>query len=126
MPRLQDLELLYRISKKYKLYCLDEGLVDYYVGEDSITSNPYKLYTACIYMEEKHPEFKKTYPKLAYVLSRRLTQEAYKLRSNRKECKRFLKKALQLSFSFKIICKAILVVLQIKPLFLGRKNKTVC
>lgn len=64
-PRFQELELLYRASKEFSIYCLGEGLVDYYIGGDSISSNPEKLYSACILMKEKHPEIDQYMPQLS-------------------------------------------------------------
>ena len=73
-PRYQDLELMYRAGKEYSLYCLAEGLVDYAVGTDSISSNPEKLYQACLLILEKHPEIKESRPvmmkQMAYTLLR--------------------------------------------------------
>ena len=56
MPRLQELEMLFRISKKHTIYCMDEALVDYIVGDDSISKSILKLYRACNLLIEKHPE----------------------------------------------------------------------
>lgn len=47
-----------RIIKRYNVYCIDEGLVDYYIGEDSITSDPEKLYIACNKILTLHPKLK--------------------------------------------------------------------
>lgn len=63
-PRFQELELLYRASKSFSIYCIGEGLVDYYIGKDSISSNPEKLYNACLLMKTKHPELGKYMPQL--------------------------------------------------------------
>lgn len=63
-PRFQELELLYRASKSFSIYCIGEGLVDYYIGKDSISSNPEKLYNACLLMKTKHPELEKYMPQL--------------------------------------------------------------
>ena len=56
MPRLQDTELLYRLIRRFKVYCLDDGLVDYIVGDDSITMNHEKRFQAMRLFIEKHPE----------------------------------------------------------------------
>ena len=75
MPRLQDLELMVRIVKKFKVYCIDEGLVDYYVGEDSISSNPEKLYAACNKMLELHPELENDNPETLNAIVNMLKYE---------------------------------------------------
>ena len=46
MPRYQDLEWLFRVLMRFQVYCLDEPLVDYYIGADSISRDPEKLYKA--------------------------------------------------------------------------------
>lgn len=56
MPRLQDFELLLRISKTYKIYFLDETLVNYYTGGLSISSNESKFLLALSLLERKHPQ----------------------------------------------------------------------
>lgn len=64
MPRLQDLELMIRITRKYKVYCVNEGLVDYYIGEDSISSNPEKFFIACNKILTIYPDLEDTNPEL--------------------------------------------------------------
>lgn len=64
-PRFQELELLYRASKEFSIYCLGEGLVDYYIGEDSISNNSEKLYRACVLMKKKHPDIDQYMPQLS-------------------------------------------------------------
>ena len=55
MPRLQDFEILIRIQNKYKIYCLNEALVDYCVQEESISANPYKMLSAIEILLQKYP-----------------------------------------------------------------------
>ena len=64
MPRLQDLEWLYRVRKHYRIYCVAQGLVDYIVGEDSITTNHEKRYRAILTFLEKHGEARREQPVL--------------------------------------------------------------
>ena len=75
-PRFQEFEMLYRAVQKYRLYCVDEGLVDYYVGEDSISSNPAKLYRACALLTEKHPELPEKYPEMGKRMAENLLEAA--------------------------------------------------
>ncbi len=56
MPRLQDFELLIRIQKKFKIYYINEALVDFYLQNDSISSSPDKLIKACEIIKEKHKD----------------------------------------------------------------------
>ncbi|WNW29150.1 glycosyltransferase family 2 protein [Lactobacillus johnsonii] len=62
MPRFQDLELLLRLTKKYKLYCLNEGLVNYSVNTDSISNNVTRLLNANKLIKEKHPDLLLEWP----------------------------------------------------------------
>ena len=65
MPRLQDLEWLYRVRKRFRVYCMAEGLVDYYVSGDSITRSHEKRYQALSRLLGKNPELRRTQPFLA-------------------------------------------------------------
>lgn len=56
MPRLQDFELLYRIVKKYSVYYLDTVLVEYYTGDNSISSSGQKFVRSVYMLRQKHPE----------------------------------------------------------------------
>lgn len=82
-PRFQDMELIYRIIQKYKVYCLDDGLVDYYIGSDSISRNYKKLYQACTLLEKKHPELKKDYPIMASDIALSLQLAGNELRKQK-------------------------------------------
>lgn len=97
VPRLQDFDLLMRIHEKYSIYCLDESLVDYNVGKDSISSNPLKLYQACCIFKEKYPDIKKKYPETSYGLSWGLIDASEKLK---KESKDLQKECVNLAFYF--------------------------
>lgn len=57
MPRIQDFEILLRISKEFKMYYLEEPLVDYYMQSDSISKSPEKLIKAYKIIFEKNPDF---------------------------------------------------------------------
>lgn len=69
LPRWQEFELLIRCINRYSLYCIDEGLVNYYIGDDSISNNPLKLIRACEIILNKHPSFPKKYPIMAEFIS---------------------------------------------------------
>lgn len=63
MPRFQDWDLSIRVIKEgFKIYYIDEPLVDSYVLGDSITANPKKAYLATKLMEEKYKEDLEEYP----------------------------------------------------------------
>lgn len=71
-PRYQDLEWIYRALQSYSVYCLDEALVDYTVGADSISANPKKMYQALQMFADKYPNLKKHYPALSMHIVRNL------------------------------------------------------
>ena len=54
MPRLQDWELLLRLSEHYPFLFIDEPLVKVYHTSDSITANQQALVDALLLMLEKH------------------------------------------------------------------------
>ena len=55
MPRFQEFELLVRIVIAYPLYCMNDALVEYSIGDDSISASPEKLIAACDLLQRKHP-----------------------------------------------------------------------
>lgn len=79
LPRFQDLELLVRIAKKYKIYCLNDGLVEYNVNMDSISSNPYKILEAFNIIIKRHPDLKAQSPDTIKSLSNALKGAADEL-----------------------------------------------
>ena len=85
MPRFQDLELLFRISKKYSIYCMDEALVEFNLGDSSISKKPEKLYKACKLMCEKHPEIITDYPDMALSFSNLIFIETSWMGNSKKE-----------------------------------------
>ena len=76
MPRLQDLELMMRLSRDYIIYCLDEPLVDYYVSDDAISTSNIKFFEACKIIFEKYPEIHYQYPELCRDFCRLLIQQS--------------------------------------------------
>ena len=114
MPRYQDFELLLRITNTYKVYYIDDVLVDYNIGDDSISVNPEKLQNACELILEKNPDFIKTYPKMSKTMSCNLLTGAYIAKKNDPELyKKMLKYSIKISKSLKTITKCILIMLNI-------------
>ena len=64
MPRLQDYDLIIRLSEKYKLYHLDLVLADVYVQKDSLSLNPYRLEAALRLILAKYPTLWNRYPRI--------------------------------------------------------------
>ena len=96
MPRLQDLDLLLRLSEHSKIYCMDDALVDYYTQNDSISNRTDKLYQACRRIYEKYDGKPIG---VQQVLSQLLSSEAVKLykSGDRTEYKVCIRKSLRLT-----------------------------
>lgn len=84
-PCFQECELLYRVTKRFSLYCLDEGLVDYFVGDDSISADHTKKYFACKLFLQKHPEIITEYPLMAKRMSDNLFAAAVSAKKNKQK-----------------------------------------
>ncbi len=54
IPRLQDFELLLRVKDKFKIYCTEDVLIDYYIQEDSISKQTKKLLKTVELISKKH------------------------------------------------------------------------
>jgi len=110
MPRFQEFELLYRATKEYSIYCVDQGLVDYFVGADSISSNPEKLYRACRLLQDKHPELVKKYPMMGERMAYCLLQSALLAQKKEKDGgRKYIELSKECSSSFKIYIKGHLI-----------------
>lgn len=102
IPRFQEFEMLVRIAKQYRIYCLNKGLVDYRIGEDSISNNPEKLYRACELIIQKHPTFPKAYPKMMHVMASALLDAGDELKKSKNDNYReFYSKSLEYDSSIK-------------------------
>lgn len=112
MPRFQEFELLYRATQKYSLYCVNEGLVDYYVGQDSISSNPKKLFFACDMLINKHPELTTTYPIMGKRMAQYLLAAAVREKDKKSKGK-YIKLALRCHKDMKLLTKALLIELRV-------------
>lgn len=110
LPRFQELELLYRISASYTLYCLDEGLAEYNLGEDSISSNPFKMLRACELILEKHPQMKSNHPKMVKQMAAIMQHAGKRLKNaHDDEYRLFFVKALELDCSMKSRLRSLLL-----------------
>lgn len=72
LPRYQDLEWIYRVVQKFSVYCLDEALVDYELGNDSISKSPERMFQALVLMQKLHPDIRTKNPALALHIVRDL------------------------------------------------------
>ena len=75
LPRYQDLEYLYSLSKDNRIYCINEGLVNYYIGEDSISKSSKKMIEAVLLIVNKHPEIIMEYPIMTLHMRKNLNKE---------------------------------------------------
>lgn len=66
MPRLQDHDLVIRLSKKYCFYFVNEPLVNMYVQDDSISKNIKKLIDAEYLLLTKYTEEVNAFPDFKY------------------------------------------------------------
>lgn len=124
LMRLQDFELIYRISKEYSIYCCDEGLVDYAIYNDSISNNPYKLYDACNMILNKHPEIKLHHPEIMSSMAHSLLFVANQIRkNNKKEARQFIKYSHQYKINIKLIIKTLMIYFGVYDFFKNTLNK---
>jgi len=92
--------------------CQDFRNLNYYIGQDSISNNPYKLLTACEIIMKKHPEIKQEYPQMASAMAHNLLNAAQVLREqNNKDWLKIIKKSLECKTSLKILVKSFLVAI---------------
>ena len=112
MPRLQDLDLLLRLSEHSKIYCMDDALVDYYTQNDSISNRTDKLYQACRRIYEKYDGKPIG---VQQVLSQLLSSEAVKLykSGDRTEYKVCIRKSLRYVRDLKSLFKLMAAILRI-------------
>jgi hypothetical protein len=118
MPRFQDFELLYRISKNNSIYCLDEALVDYLVGDDSISRNNKRLIQASKLLLEKHPQLCKDQPRASKSIARMLWSAwLYNRKEADFDAKTCIRLALTYNHSAKYIVKTIMVYVGLYNLY---------
>ena len=108
MPRLQDYDLVIRLSKIFSFYFLSEPLVNMYIQNDSISKNSIKLIDAEYLILTKYPEDVKLYPEFKYFnLS---VFASNKLKENMKASKEF-KTIFKMKPSVKKLLKYIYVAI---------------
>lgn len=72
MPRYQDLEWIYRVLHRFTIYCMEEPMVDYYIGADSISRSADKMYAAFVLLQKRYPDLRTTFPALSLHITRDL------------------------------------------------------
>lgn len=74
-PRYQDLDWLLQAMEKYKIYCVGDHLVNYAVGDDSISAKPEKMVSALQKIHQKYPNITKDYPTLSLHIVKNLVHD---------------------------------------------------
>lgn len=124
LPRFQEFELMYRASKVYSVYCVDEGLVDYYIGADSISSNPEKLYQTCELILRKHPELPEQFPKMLADMGACLKQAGDQAcRKGDVRYKKYILRATEYKKTFKMKIVRAAVRIGVYPMLLRYTDK---
>ncbi len=72
LPRYQDLEWFIHAMDMYRIYCMNEAMVDYYIGEDSISRKAGRMYDAFLLFREYYPHLPKEAPLLCLHIMRDL------------------------------------------------------
>ena len=125
LPRFQDLELLIRVTEKYKLYCMDTPLVEYYMDNaDSISRKPERIYTAGVIILKKHPDIAKKMPKMGKTFASQLINDISYAEENQGISKKDIYKlALAYDRSWKCKVKVALRVVGLYEAVMGAREK---
>lgn len=123
MPRLQDLEFMMRVVRDFSVYCLDEGLVDYYIGSESIGGNPYRFISAYELLRKKYPKLKEEYPALMNSMAFVMESSARQLCLNGdKQYKVYLKEAYSINRGLRSWLKYFLSLVGVYPALLNMRR----
>jgi glycosyltransferase involved in cell wall biosynthesis len=110
-PRFQEFEFLYRATQRYSIYCLDEGLVDYYVGTDSISVNTEKMYIACELLLNIHPELVHKFPVMGRRMAQYLLSAAIQVKKSKKgDARKYVKLSQKCFKDIKLILKSLSIL----------------
>ena len=117
LPRLQELELLIRLVKKYKIYCCDQALMDTYYDDSAqaTSGNPQKLLEACRVLHSKYPELRNNSPELSERIARNLLVQSYKEAVNDTQKEEMRKLAVKIDPSYKTFIKYLSVKIGLFP-----------
>lgn len=107
MPRLQDYDLMIRLSSKYKVSITEKALVNLYVQNDSISKSNEKLIKAINIMIEK--DYNLIYKNRKILLSslNEILGNCYKS-IDKLKAKEYYKLSLKYKFNLKVFLKLIL------------------
>lgn len=103
LPRLQDFDLILRISEKYKISCTPEILASVYVQDDSISKSNEKFFKAVDLMLNKKYLYQN-------ILSASLYRDMAKMslaENKKKDARKYYLKSLKMHFGLKNFIKYI-------------------
>lgn len=120
MPRFQELEFLIRVIPGNRIYCVDEPLVDYIIGNDSISKSHDKLINALKIIIKKYPDIKIQYPEMTKQFSDMLTGVAESYKND--DAVELLQLAKKYHPNWKIIIKISLAQLKLFSAMVKIKN----
>lgn len=110
LPRLQEWELVIRLSKRYKIHFVNKALVNVYLQQDSISVNPEKAIIALKYIMNKHKELIINDNKAAITLYKMLGNYSMELGVYEQN---YYYKALKYDrFNFKLYIKGLIYVIR--------------
>jgi len=113
VTRYQDLDFMLNAIQLFKVYFIKESLVERYIGDDSITNNPSRIYDMSFYFQEKYRDFMVPGSKLARFFSNNLMDScAYPLLKKDDQVL-YSNRALYLDKSLKTLVKYIFLKLNI-------------
>lgn len=124
LPRLQDLEIIIRIAKKYKIYFCNQVLMDtYFDGRTSaISGNTQKLLEACKLISEKHPDLNYCFPKISKRIARILFSQSNNNDVNKNQKGEMINLAIRFDMSVKSLLKYVLCKLGIYNIIIIHKS----
>ena len=124
-PRFQELELLIRLTDKYKVYCCDQILMDtYFDGSTTATSgNPHKLLRASKLLSKKYPRLSRQNPEVCRRIADLLFIQSYRNILDMSECSEMRSLALKLDPSLKTHIKYVCIQLGLFPLINKQAGK---
>lgn len=109
ISRLQDWDLVIRLTEKYSVYYLQEVLVDVFIQNDSISMDSSKGYKSLKMIESKHKDYINNNKKIRAYFSSVLA----KFSDDREIADKYYRDSLKFSFRIKVFIKYILFLLKL-------------
>ena len=108
LPRLQDYDLMLRMTKKYKITMTKEALVNVYVQQDSISKSNKRLIEATNIMLHKDYNLSDIQEKIFKASLNRILGDCYR-ENDKVKAKEYYKQTLKNKFDLKTLVKSILI-----------------